>query len=60
MTNESNLSDEDFAIASSLGWELDVSPSTEMRNGIWFRHGGTYELAHEDEVQNIVARQLGN
>ena len=42
------------ATAAILGWELDRSPSTEMRDGNWYRHGSTYEVKGEEAVLELV------
>ncbi len=45
---------EQEAKATSLGWHLDRSPSTEMRDGNWYRHGGTFEVKGEEAVLELV------
>ena len=42
------------ARAEALGWELDTSPSTEQRDGLWYRHGGTFELKSEEAILELL------
>lgn len=47
---------EQEAKAEALGWELDRSPSTEMRDGNWYRHGGTFGVKGEEAVAHLIER----
>lgn len=45
---------EQQARATALGWELDHSPSTEMRDGNWYRHVATFEVKSEEAVIELL------